>query len=81
MTEMILLKLGELVLKGANRHTLRTSSSPTSPGGCARWASSGVHPPVHHLCGAPQRHLRHGRGLRGHEARVRCGGDLPGQSL
>ena len=49
MNEIILLKLGELVLKGLNRRSFEDKLQAN--------IHRRLHPSVHHLCGAQGRHL------------------------
>ena len=79
---MILLKQGEMVLKGTNRHTFEDKLRANIARRLRPLGKFKVYTPaVHHLCGAHGRGLRHGRRLRGHVARLRGGGPQPGQGL
>ena len=69
MREIILLKLGEMVLKGLNRRSFEDKLMGNAKRRLNNYGSfQGVYPPVHHLCGASGRKLRLGRGLAGHGA-------------
>ncbi len=61
MNEMILLKLGEMVLKGLNRRSFEDKLQANIHRRLDPRPVPGLHPPVHHLCGAQGRRLRHGR--------------------
>ena len=77
MNEMILLKLGELVLKGLNRRSFedKLSQHPRRLNGLGQFGYMPASPPPmwSHECG-----LRHGRGLGGHEKSLWSRGAVPG---
>lgn len=82
MNEMILLKLGELVLKGLNRRSFEDKLQANIHRRLNGLGQFRVYTrPVHHLCGAHECGLRHGRGLGGHEKSLWSRGAVPGPLL